>query len=920
MIYTPFIWPVLISAFITGGIAFYARRYQDVPLVKPFRVLMWLVMAWALLYALGISVVILPLKIFIVNITYIPSVLTTLASFALALEYTGRGQWLTRRRLVALLVTPVIFLLLAFTSEWHQLWRFDYQLHWSGLVPVILATKGWVYWLYVAYMTGLSAATFIIFITAFQVRSLRFRNTLVLMLGMLFPVVVGLLYVFDLLPVRGFDWIPTSFIGMGLFYAWALLRFQLFDVMPVTRNTIMDNMEGLVIVLDMRGHIVDFNRAAERALALSPATIGAAPNTLPQPWADLFARHADTFDFKDAITLNFEASPRIYDLTISPILDKQDRTLGRLFLFYNITERMRAERALRQSEERYHHLIEMLPDGIVTYRNGEILFVNPASMTLLGATSPDEMVGRNVLDFIHPDSLEIVRQRQQQIKEMKPELPLVDEKFMRLDGKTIDVEIVSRLMEMDGDTITLSVFRDITERKRAERAIQESEAKYRFLTESIKDVVWTLDTETMRFTYVSPSVLSLRGYTPEEVLAEPFSASVMPQAVDSLKQIIRQRAADFLSGKERPDKFFTGEAEQPCKDGSTVWTEVIMNYYLNEKSGHVDMHGVTRDITKRRQSEERIRQLSRAVEQSPASIVITNTSGTIEYVNQRFAQVTGYSFEEAIGKNPNILKSDKTPVGTHRQLWEAITAGREWQGEFVNQKKNGELYYESALISPITDGQGVITHYLAVKEDITERKRSEEQMLEVSRKLQLQLEEIQLLQAELREQAIRDPLTGLYNRRYLNETLEREIARALREKYPISFVMIDIDHFKKINDSLGHASGDVVLQKLAAQLLGQTRVVDIVCRYGGEEFLVILPNVMAEIAFQIAERWRRSFMGLTLPLDYTVDRVTISSGISEYPENGKSGEELISMADKAMYHAKKMGRNKVVIWRDDLSE
>jgi len=785
MIYTPFIWPLLVSALITGSIAFYTQHYQDVLSVKPFCVLMWLAMAWALLYALGISVVILPLKIFIENAIYIPSVLTTVASLALALEYTGHGQWLTRRRLIALLVMPLIFLVFAFTSEWHQLWRFGYQLHWSGSVPVVIATKGALYWIYVAYMVGLFAATFAIFITSFRYRTLNIRNTLVLILGMLIPVIVGILYVFDLLPVRGFDWIPTSFIWTGLFYSWALLRFQLFEVAPVTRNTIMDNIEGLVIVLDMRGHIVDFNRAAQSTLALSPATIGTAPNTLSQPWADLFERYADTFDFKDAITLSFEDSPRIYDLTISSILDKQARTLGRLFLFYDITERKHAEQALRQSKERYHQLIELLPDGIVIHRNGDILFVNPATLALIGASSPDEMVGRNVMDFIHPDSLDIVRQRQQKVFGEKQILPLIDEKFIRLDGKTIDVEVVSRPMELDGTTITLSVFRDITERK---------------------------------------------------------------------------------------------------------------------------------------QAEEKLQQLSRAVEQSPVSIMITNTKGIIEYVNPRFTQVTGYSAAETLGQNPRILRTDKTPPGTHSELWDLLTHGREWQGEFVNQKKNGELYYESALISPITDSHGVVTHYLAVKEDITERKRSEEELREANRKLQLQLEEIQLLQTELRDQAIRDPLTGLYNRRYLNETLEREIARAEREKYPISFVMIDIDRFKNINDTFGHARGDVVLRKFATQLLSQTRIVDIACRFGGEEFLVILPNVTAEIAFQIAERWRRTFMGLTMPLEYNTHQATISSGISEYPVNGNAGEELIFLADKAMYHAKKTGRNKVVIWHNALSE
>jgi diguanylate cyclase (GGDEF)-like protein len=182
----------------------------------------------------------------------------------------------------------------------------------------------------------------------------------------------------------------------------------------------------------------------------------------------------------------------------------------------------------------------------------------------------------------------------------------------------------------------------------------------------------------------------------------------------------------------------------------------------------------------------------------------------------------------------------------------------------------------------------------------------------------MNLAEIQHLQTELREQAIRDPLTGLYNRRYLNETLERELARAVRENYTISFVMIDIDHFKKINDTFGHDTGDVVLRKLATQLLNQARIIDIVCRYGGEEFLVILPNVTAEFAFQIAERWRKSFLGLTMPLGYGSVQATISCGISEFPLNGNTVEELISTADKAMYRAKAAGRNRVVIWQNDL--
>jgi diguanylate cyclase (GGDEF)-like protein/PAS domain S-box-containing protein len=326
------------------------------------------------------------------------------------------------------------------------------------------------------------------------------------------------------------------------------------------------------------------------------------------------------------------------------------------------------------------------------------------------------------------------------------------------------------------------------------------------------------------------------------------------------------------------------------------------------------------EIVRRKRAEEKLLQLSRAVEQSPTSIVITDTTGSIEYVNPKFTEMTGYTLEEAIGKNPRILKTDQTPKETHRQLWERLTSGVEWRGEFVNRKKNGELFHEAASISPITDDSGITTHYVAVKEDITATKLNEQKLQVANQQLHLQLGQIQSLQTELREQAIRDPLTGLYNRRYLNETLARELARAVRENHPISFVMIDIDHFKKINDAFGHDAGDVVLRKLAAQLLSQTRVVDIACRYGGEEFLIILPNVTVAKALEIAERWRKSFMGFTMPLGHSSIQTTISCGVSVFPLNGNTVEELISNADKAMYQAKATGRNRVVVWQNEMTE
>ncbi|HZU85947.1 MAG TPA: diguanylate cyclase, partial [Anaerolineaceae bacterium] len=320
------------------------------------------------------------------------------------------------------------------------------------------------------------------------------------------------------------------------------------------------------------------------------------------------------------------------------------------------------------------------------------------------------------------------------------------------------------------------------------------------------------------------------------------------------------------------------------------------------------------DVTERKEAEDRLRQLSRAVEQSPATIVITDTRGNIEYVNPKFTMLTGYSFEEALGNNPRILKSELNSPEIYPPLWQTILAGNEWRGEFINRKKNGELYYESASISPILDAKGVISHFLAVKEDITERKHAEEQQRLLNQMLQAQLAEIQALQAVLQEQAIRDPLTGLYNRRYLYETMERELARAVREGSPVGFVMIDVDKFKEINDRHGHAAGDLVLQNLADEMKTQTRASDIVCRYGGEEFLVVMLNATLEGATGYAEKLCRTFRDSRVKYGEEEIRATLSIGVAGFPLHGTTSQQVLAAADNAMYQAKGEGRDRVVVW------
>jgi diguanylate cyclase (GGDEF)-like protein/PAS domain S-box-containing protein len=220
--------------------------------------------------------------------------------------------------------------------------------------------------------------------------------------------------------------------------------------------------------------------------------------------------------------------------------------------------------------------------------------------------------------------------------------------------------------------------------------------------------------------------------------------------------------------------------------------------------------------------------------------------------------------------------------------------------------------YLDLSITPLYDRNQILSGHLMVFRDITERKQVEKRLRYVNDRLQTHLIEIGLLQSKLREQAIRDPLTDLFNRRYLEETLDRELSRADREEYPICIIMIDLDHFKRINDTYGHEAGDLVLKAIADVLAEQSRRGDFACRFGGEEFVIVMPNVRLETAYERAESLRQSLTLLRVPYEIYSLSVTISMGIACFPENGQTREAILRAADQAMYAAKDAGRDHIL--------
>lgn len=212
----------------------------------------------------------------------------------------------------------------------------------------------------------------------------------------------------------------------------------------------------------------------------------------------------------------------------------------------------------------------------------------------------------------------------------------------------------------------------------------------------------------------------------------------------------------------------------------------------------------------------------------------------------------------------------------------------------------------SIQILPVAHGNGSSSGLLVICRDISE-------LIEAQRDLQSQLRRIESLQDSLRDQAIRDSLTGLFNRRYLQETLPRELARAIRKRSSLCLVMLDIDHFKALNDSYGHPAGDLVLQTLSQILIDSTRDGDIVTRFGGDEFMVLLVDGSTENAYGRAEAWRQTFENTLFAYEASRFQTSLSIGIASFPEHAGSAEQLVRQADTALYQAKSAGRNQTTI-------
>lgn len=429
-------------------------------------------------------------------------------------------------------------------------------------------------------------------------------------------------------------------------------------------------------------------------------------------------------------------------------------------------------------------------------------------------------------------------------------------------------------------------FKLMTERIYKQReALEQEKALFQLLLESVGEGLLGIDLNG-NCSFMNPAGCKLLGYeNDKEILGKNSHELLHHSYLDGTKH----------PQSECPIYEVLSSGEIANIDEDVFWgregNAVPVKYQAHPMFKGGEIVGVIcsfMDMTQARKDELKLKQLARAVEQSPATVLITNAKGEIEYGNKKLLELTGYELDEVIGKNPVMFSAGETPVEVYKDLWTTILSGKEWHGILRNKKKDGTVFTEEMWVSVITNNAGKITNFVAVKEDVTER---------------------QMMQQKVWKQAHYDSLTGLPNRMLFTDRLKHGITQARRNRCELALLYIDLDGFKQVNDTMSHQAGDQLLSLLGERFLECIRESDTAARMGGDEFAVILCDVQRrvivdQVAKRILDVCRESF-----ELEEGVANISCSIGISLYPQDGEDDDVLQRHADAAMYRVKRMHKD-----------
>ena len=525
-------------------------------------------------------------------------------------------------------------------------------------------------------------------------------------------------------------------------------------------QSIFDSVSEAIYVIDKNGTFIDVNKGAEEMYQYSKEElIGKSPESVSAPGRnnleEVSRMMQSVFENGIPISLEFWAVRKNGEIFPKDVFTNKGKYKGKDVLIVtarDISNRKKNEKAIKKTQEKLNNIFNLANSGIILADvEGNFLEFNNWWLKMT-SYSQEEFSKMKKFAITHPDDIEKSKMWFNKIINGEIDKYQIEKRYVRKDGTIFWGESsVSAIKDKDNKIrSTIGIVTDITERKLAEEALRESEVKYRGLVENSPDGIVTYVED--KITYLNSEALRIvRANSYDQIIGKCVLEFIHPDSKESVIQrmkdvVLRNNASQIVE-----EKLITIL-------GETVYAELkaIPTLFEHQNAVQVIIH----DITERKRTQEKIKQLSQAVEQSPVAIEITNTLGIIEYVNPKFLETTGYSYDEIIGNNPRILKSGHTSTNEYKYLYQTLVSGSEWFGEFHNKKKDGTLYWESASISPILNSQGIITHYIAIKEDITERKLIEQQLIKAKEKAE-ESDRLKLAFLANMSHEIRTPMNGI---------------------------------------------------------------------------------------------------------------------------------------------------------------
>ncbi|XXG30196.1 MAG: PAS domain S-box protein [Ferrovum myxofaciens] len=560
----------------------------------------------------------------------------------------------------------------------------------------------------------------------------------------------------------------------------------------------------------------------------------------------------------------------------------------------DITERKHYEEALLRSEANTRMILDTSINAVISVdQDGGVIGWNQEAEHIFGYSS-DYALGKNIAELIMPPASRKAHRQGLQRYMKTGNSTIIGKRIevtgMRADGSEVPIELAIVATQQEGRFFFNAFIRDITERKRTEEELRLSAQKYRLLFESSRDALMTLSPPSWKFTTANQATLQLFGASSmsELTLLGPWNVSPERQPDGRLSS---EKSQEMIATAMREGSHLF-EWLNMRLNGSKFYADVLLTRM--EVGEETFLHATARDITERKQAEEAMR-IAASTFEIQQSIMITDANANILRTNQAFQDTTGYLEEELIGHNPRIFQSGRHDAAFYQAMWTTLLGTGKWSGELWDKRKNGEIYPKSMSITAVYDDQHRVTHYVSVFRDISNRKQSEQ---------------------EIHQLAFYDPLTQLPNRRLVLDRMQQAIVFSARNNCYGALLFLDLDHFKTINDTQGHAVGDLLLIEVSRRLHACVREGDSVARLGGDEFVVLLAELSSDVneaasqTKSVAEKICSELNEPYMLKDFE-HRSTASIGISLFRGHQQSVEDLLKHADVAMYQAKAAGRNAI---------